>query len=103
MPKIRLPRLPRLTGWALIAVALVAVTWLLEPTRLPAVVAKLANISLAAVVAYWIDRRIFCYARPDSYLVPGGVLTACEALFVAACHRRALIVCAAMLAMALGV
>lgn len=98
-----LKRLPRLSGWLLIAIALVFVTWLAEPTRLASVAAKLANISLAAVMAYWIDRAVFYYARPDSYLSGGAVAPLCDALFTAACHRRAIIIGAAMLAVALGV
>lgn len=106
-------RLPRLTAWLLIAVALVAVTYCLEPTRLPSVVAKLANFTLAGVVAYWFDRGVFYYARPDRYLIDtaapllsfdnNNVIPGCEELFIAACRRRAIIIGAAMLAVALGV
>lgn len=107
MPKFRLPRLPRLTGWALIALSLVALTWLAEPTRLPSVAAKLANIVLAGVVAYWFDRGVFYYARPDRYMGQygrdGDVERPCQELFIAACQRRATIIGAAMLAVALGV
>jgi len=106
-------RLPRLSGWALIALSLVAITWMAEPTRLPAVVAKLANIALAGVAAYWFDRAVFYYARPDRYLIDAepplsphdknNVMPGCEALFISACHRRDRIIGAAMLAVALGV
>ncbi len=106
-------RPPRLTVWLLIAVALVAVTYCLEPTRLPSVVAKLANITLAGVAAYWLDRGVFYYARPDRYLIDtaaplslhdnNNVMPGCEELFIAACRRRATIIGVAMLAVALGV
>ena len=94
---------PRLTGWALIALALVAVTALAEPSRLPSVVAKLANIALAAVMAYWIDRSVFYYDRPDCYITGGSVAPLADNLFIAACRRRAILIGAAMLAVALGV
>lgn len=106
-------KIPRLTGWLFIALVLVALTAYAEPTRLPSVVAKLANIVLAGVAAYWFDRGVFYYARPDRYLSDhnplavffecNNVMTGCEELFIAACQRRATLIGAAMLAVALGV
>jgi hypothetical protein len=64
-------------------------------------------------MAYWIDRGVFYYARPDCYLIDLGrpetmgecnnVAPGCAGLFAAAARRRAILIGAAMLAMALGV
>ena len=86
------------------------------PQQLPVALYKLSLISLAAVVAYWLDRSLFPYARPDSYLerdwrhgtdepegdadfrvVPGYVLPFCTAML-----RRAIIVGAVVIGVALG-
>ena len=61
-------RIPRLTGWLLTATLLIVAIALISPQQLPVALYKLALISLAAVVAYWLDRSLFPYARPDSYL-----------------------------------
>lgn len=103
---------PRMTSWLLIAVALVAALALISPQQLPVVVYKLTLISLAAVAAYWLDRKLSPYARPDSYLerdwrhgteepeydadyrvVPGYMQAFCTAQL-----RRAIIVAGAMVA-----
>ena len=59
---------PRLTSWWVIALVLSIAVLLLSPGQLPVVLYKAALISLAAVLGYWIDRSLFPYARPDSYL-----------------------------------
>lgn len=62
-------RLPRLTTWLLISFALVVTIAAVSPVQLPVVIYKLSLVSLAAVAAYWLDRALFPYARPDGYLV----------------------------------
>ena len=59
---------PRLSGWLLITLALLAAVWAIAPQQLPVSLYKLSLVTLAAVVGYWIDRSLFPYARPDSFL-----------------------------------
>ena len=63
-----LKRIPRMAGWLLTALLLIIAIALISPQQLPVALYKLSLISLAAVVAYWLDRSLFPYARPDSYL-----------------------------------
>lgn len=58
-------KLPRLTSWWLVAIALSALVFLIAPQQLPVSLYKLNLIALAAVAGYWIDRSIFFYARPN--------------------------------------
>jgi len=58
-------KLPRLTSWWVIALALSIAVLLLSPGQLPVSLYKLNLIALAAVAGYWIDRSIFPYARPN--------------------------------------
>jgi len=62
-------RAPRSTLWLLAALVLLGVIAFVSPVQLPVVLYKAALISLAAVMGYWLDRALFPYARPDSYLV----------------------------------
>lgn len=91
---------PRLSGWLLITLVLLACVWAIAPQQLPVSLYKLSLVTLAAVVGYWIDRSLFPYARPDIFFqyrtVPATTLLA------AAMIRRAIIVGCAMLAMGLG-
>lgn len=115
----KIPR-PRLWGWLLITLVLLAAVWLIAPQQLPVSLYKLSLVTLAAVVGYWLDRSLFPYARPDAFLAFEGEpeaspeedhdtllvqLTADQPLL----HimgitmlRRAIIVGCAMLAMGLG-
>lgn len=109
-------RLPRLTTFLLLAVALLALITSVSPVQLPVVAYKLSLISLAAVVAYWLDRALFPYARPSGYLMRDWRCGACVGsnpvdypviqeyrwLFVGACIRRALIVLGVVIGVALG-
>lgn len=124
-PRTCLDRLPRLTGWLLVTLLLLAAVWLIAPQQLPVSLYKLSLVSLASVVGYWLDRSLFPYARPDMFLVWRGqeaettTVAVCDQeditctlavepdegmalLFAAAMVRRALIVAAAMVAMGLG-
>ncbi|KVS72790.1 putative holin [Burkholderia cepacia] len=114
MPFIK--RFPRLTSWLVAAIILVAAIALFSPQQLPVALYKLSLVSLAAVVAYWLDRGLFPYARPDSYLEtdwrhgPDGlspfadyqVVKGYELVFAAAMLRRALIVFGVVVGVALG-
>jgi hypothetical protein len=111
-------KLPRLTLWILICVALIAGVIVLYPPQLPVIISKLLFVALAGVVGYYLDRSLFPYARPDGYLahpladrygLPPQVTdadyqinTGYERVFAAALIRRALIIGAAMPAIGLG-
>lgn len=111
--------LPRLSGWLFITLLLVLAVLLLAPQQLPVSLYKLSLVSLAAVVGYWIDRSLFPYARPDTFLpadveLPAQAADAAPVLLEAehcpdsmrlagVCMlRRAVIVAATMVAMGLG-
>ena len=109
-------RIPRMTGWLLLAVCLVVVIALVSPQQLPVATYKLSLISLATVAGYWLDRSLFPYARPDSYLerdwrhgtdeadfdVDYRIVPGHHWVFCAAMLRRAMVVGAVVLAVALG-
>lgn len=102
---------PRLGGWLVTAVLLLTTIALVSPQQLPVVIYKLALITLAAVLGYWLDRSLFPKARPGQYLRHDTVLmadgrypvqTGNHLVFAAALIRRALIVAAVCLAVATG-
>lgn len=109
-------RLPRLTTWLVIAAVLLVVIGIVSPQQVPVVLYKLSLVSLAGAIAYWIDRALFPYGRPDGYLVRDWRHGSCSGThrvdfpisdgyewpFLVATIRRALIVAAVILAVALG-
>lgn len=110
-------RLPRLSGWLLITLALAGAVLAIAPQQLPVSLYKLSLVTLAGVVGYWLDRSLFPYARPDMFMELGGIEVdedeSCVALHIVpdttllrlmgmAMLRRAIIVAATMLAMGLG-
>jgi len=116
-PTISAPRrLPRTTSWLLAAAALLGLIAALSPAQLPVVLYKTALIALAAVLGYWLDRMLFPYARPDGYLERdwrGGtdqpeycadypIVRDHHWVFAAALLRRAIIVGAVVLGVAMG-
>lgn len=118
-PKTSIPlhlRAPRNSLWLAMAAVLLLLIALVSPKQLPVVLYKTSLIALAAVLGYWLDRALFPYARPDSYLardwrlgtdepedvadytvVPNHMPAFCVALI-----RRAVIVGAVILGMAAG-
>jgi hypothetical protein len=109
-------RIPRMVGWLVAALLLTLAIALISPQQIPVATYKLSLISLAAVVAYWLDRSLFPYARPDGYLVsnwrdgsdePYGeadyrIVDGYRLPFCAAMLRRAIIVGAVVVGVALG-
>jgi hypothetical protein len=110
-------RAPRNSLFLLLAAALLAVIALVSPVQLPVVWYKAALIALAAVIGYWLDRALFPYARPDSFLwrdwrkgtdEPEGDVdypvanTEYMAAYCVAQIRRAIIVGAVVLGVAAG-
>jgi hypothetical protein len=110
-------RAPRNALFTLLAAALLAAIAALAPVQLPVVLYKACLIALAAVMGYWLDRALFPYARPDSYLwrdwrlgtdEPEGDVdyplasTDYVAAFCVAQLRRAVIVGAVVIGIAVG-
>lgn len=63
-----LPPPPRLSGWLLITMLLMAAIWFVAPHQLPVTAYKLSLVTLAGVVGYWMDRSFFPYARPHVFM-----------------------------------
>lgn len=91
---------PRLSGWLMITLVLLACVWAIAPQQLPVSLYKLSLVTLAAVVGYWIDRSLFPYARPDIFF--NYRADPATTLLAAAMIRRSVIVGCSMLAMGLG-
>lgn len=108
----------RMMDWLLIALALSVLIFFLYPQQLAVSLYKLNLIAMGGFGGYWLDRSLFPYARPDRFYpkededehdIDGGVLKfdlSCQIqndmLFAIAQIRRALIVAAGMIAIALG-
>ena len=93
----------RMSGWLLVTLLLVAAIAVTAPQLLLVSFYKLSLITSAAWVAYWIDRSLFPYARPDCYLSEfGQPVPEHRVVFAAAQVRRAIIIAAAMIGVALG-
>lgn len=88
--------LPRMWLWTLIAVGLLLALFLIRPEQLQVVVYKASLVTLAAVIAYWVDRSLFPYSQDRPHQCIGGIH------IVGAWLRRALIVLACILGMTLG-
>ncbi len=115
-------RAPRLFGWLIATFLLLIAIALLAPQQLPVSLYKLSLVSMAGVAGYWLDRSLFPYARPDSFVsepgesievkppIPGvdaqwllwDCGTSAGLLFGLAMLRRAVIVGCAMLAISGG-
>jgi hypothetical protein len=109
-------RAPRNSLWLALALVLLALIAITSPAQLPVVLYKASLIALAAVLGYWLDRALFPYARPDGYLArdwrrgtnePTGdadfpVVSAYMPAFCHAMIRRAIIVAAVIIGVALG-
>jgi hypothetical protein len=111
LPKPPKLPIPRLVVWLLVSVVLLAGIALISPQQLPVVLYKIALVTIAAVLAYWLDRTLFPYARPhilfdncnalisDSQIDAGRQLRWHASLSTL---RRALIVLACVLGLTLG-
>jgi hypothetical protein len=115
-------KIPRLFEWLIATVVLLAIIGTLYPQQLPVSLYKLSLVTMGGIVGYWLDRSLFPYARPDSFLeitseseevcdVDIGFCkvlpwkegeTAMAVLFAISMLRRAIIVGTAMLAIGLG-
>lgn len=106
----------RLLPLILVTLALFAGVMLFSPQQLPVINSKMLHVTLAGVLAFWMDVLFFPYARPDSYLenpdwhnstpklhdADNPVVCGYRLLMAACMLRRAIIVGAAMIAIGLG-
>ena len=109
-------RAPRNTLWLLAALVLLFLIYQVSPQQLPVALYKVSLIALAVVLGYWVDRALFPYARPDSYLEKDwrlGTLEPEKDADYPVCHeymrefctsqiRPAIIVASVVLGMAMG-
>lgn len=111
LKKSRITRLKRILGWQLTAALLLAVIVLASPQQLPIVIYKISLITLSAVLGYWLDHSLFPKATLGQYLVYDPTFMArgvypikpgYEQVFAVALIRRAIIVAAVCLAVAMG-
>ena len=109
-------RSPRMLWPNILANALLVVVAVLAPHQAPVVVYKLGAVLAAACLGHMVDLALFPYSQPSGYLRVDwrevesfeddkpdfGVVDGYEWAFAVASARRAAIVCACMLAVALA-
>lgn len=93
----------RMIEWLLVTVALLALIAWVSPQQLPVALYKLALVTSAGWLAYWISVSLMPYARPDKFLdTDGELIPVYEIPFAAALLARAIVVGAAMIAVSVG-
>lgn len=118
-------QLPRLFWWIIATVLLLFAVAALAPQQIPVSLYKLSLVTTAGVIGYWLDRSLFPYGRPDSFIeavipldesavdalvdgdgdskpIPCEMIEGDGFIFAMCMLRRAVIVGAAMLAIGLG-
>ncbi len=83
----------RMAPWGVVAVLLLVLVGAVAPHQLGIVLYKLALTASAAWTGYWIDRGLFPYGRPDK-IAPE--------LFSLAALRRAIVIAACIIGVAIG-
>lgn len=90
-------------GWmGLFAGLLLAMVYYLSPQQFPIVLHKLSLVALAGVFGYWLDRHLFPYARPHLAIANCRIDARAVPLAAGAMIRRAIIVAACLIAVAVG-
>lgn len=56
-------KIPRMFGWSLLTLVLLLAVWQVAPQQLQVVMYKVVLVTLATVVAYWIDKSLFVRLR----------------------------------------
>lgn len=95
----------RMLEWMVVTLLLTLIIYIMAPHQLTVSLYKLSLVTAAAVVAYWLDRSLFPYARPDQFgrWRDDLMVNSTQATVFAACMlRRAIIIASAMIAVALG-
>lgn len=87
-----LKKMPRMWDWWLTSVVLVALIYWIAPQQLPVMAYKMVLVSIAAVLAYWIDRSLFKRAAAVDSAADGWVML-----------RRALVFLGCVLGLSLGI
>lgn len=109
-------KLPRLFGLLILNLVLIGIIFAIAPQQAPVTLYKLSLVTTAGLVGYWLDRVLFPYARPDSFLeriefrntrndsvfYRDVINKGQELAFSCSLVRRAIIIGCAMLAMGLG-
>lgn len=109
-------RAPRMTLPNILANVLILVVAAVAPHQAPVLMYKLAGVLMGGCGGYLLDVSLFPYARPHGYLVKPwrdepdfkecapdhSLACGCHWLFIAASARRAFIVAASMLGVALA-
>lgn len=107
---------PRMTLPNILANVLILAVAFIAPHQAPVLVYKLGAVAAGGCLGYLLDVAAFPYAKPSSYLrfdwetiesfednkPDYGVVDNYELAFAVACVRRAAIICACMLAVALA-
>ncbi|SNS05897.1 Putative 2/3 transmembrane domain holin [Humidesulfovibrio mexicanus] len=107
---------PRMTLPNLLATALLLIVAAMAPHQAPVLMYKLGGVAAGGCLGYLLDVAAFPYAKPSGYLRVDwrnvdnfeddkpdyGFALGCELPFLIACARRAAIICACMLAVALA-
>lgn len=101
----------------LVTVGLISALAVLSPVQVPVALYKLCLLMLSGIAGFCIDRSLFPYAEPSSYLAddwrhdPGSdkpddadfpVVPEYRLLFAAAMARQAVLIAVSMLAVGLG-
>ena len=94
---------PRMFIWILIAIALAIAVFFTSRHQLPISLYKLHLATAAGVAAYFFDRVLAYYARPDAFLGEDGrPLPGCELAFYSSQQRRAIIIAAWVIGILVG-
>lgn len=96
----------KLKFFTLLALALVALIFYLAPAQMPVILHKFAQVTLAAVLGYWLDRHIFPESRPSDYLEPRQITRTdpdSAKAYGTAALRRAIIIAATEIAIAIAI
>ena len=91
----------RMIIWLIISIPLILLIAFISPQKLDLLVYKAVLITFSAWLGYRIDRGLFPYARPDR-LAEEPAMPDSDLAFSSAMLRRAIIVAACVLAMAIG-
>lgn len=92
--------MPRMWEWVLATVLLVGALLFIAPENGKVMLYKLGLVTLAAVLGYWLDRTLFRASQPGT--LKRSRVKGANVPYAAAMIRRALIVSAAILGVALG-
>lgn len=87
-------RMPRMTLWTIITLALLLALAVIRPEQLQVVLYKASLVTFGAVLAYWIDRSLFPHDRPHN--------CGTQHALIGSWVRRALITLACILGLTLG-